>query len=109
MGGNKIKNLIYNNVGKISFNLPMYFASPVKWSLQGIWSPFPSSRFTLFPVTSTLQKVSLLTRRKYEISFANQPVIPFANQPVFPVFPFSHVHAFAFGLQLKVVKFIFQF
>ena len=38
----------------------MYFASPVKWSLQGIQSPSILPSFTLFPETSTFQEFSLL-------------------------------------------------
>ena len=60
----------------------MYFASPVKWSLQGVWSPYPSSRFTLFPVTSALQEFSLLPQRKNEIVFANRPVFSFDKYPI---------------------------
>ena len=59
----------------------MFFESPAKWSLQGIWSPFPSPEFTLFPVTSTLQEFSLLPRRKNVIVFANRPVFSFDGFP----------------------------
>ena len=57
----------------------MYFESPVKWSLQDVWSPSPSPRFN--PVTSTLQEFSLLPRRKNETVFANQLVFPFDKCP----------------------------
>ena len=70
----------------------MYFASPVKWSLQGIWSPFPSQKFTLFPVTLLLKKFRLLPRRKNKIVFANQPVFPFDKCPT-TTFHFSTVTA----------------
>ena len=53
----------------------MYFACPVKWSLQGIWSPYPSPRFALFSVTSTLQEFSLIPQRKNETVFENLPVL----------------------------------
>ena len=71
------KKIIHNNVAKISFDLLIYLASPVKWSLQGIWSPSPLPMLTVFPVTLTLQEISLSPRRKNEIVFANRPVFLF--------------------------------
>ena len=71
----------YNNFRKISFNLSMYFPSPIKWSLQGIQIPSQSPRFTIFPVTSTLQEFSLLPQRKNEIVFANRLVFHFDKCP----------------------------
>ena len=61
MGRNEWKNILggwgwvgmsalFDNACKISFNLSIYFASPVKWSLQGIWSPFPSPKFIILPI-----------------------------------------------------------
>ena len=81
MGENKIKRYVDNDVGKISFNLSMYFGSPVKWSLQVIWSPSPLPRFTLFPVTSTFEELPLLPWRKNEIVFVNRPAFPFDECP----------------------------
>ena len=75
------KKIICNNIAKISFDLLIYFASPVKWSLQGIWSPSQLLMLTLFPVTLTLQEISLFPRRKNEIVLANRPVFPFGECP----------------------------
>ena len=56
------------------FNFSMYFASPDKWSMQGIYSPSPLPRFTPFRVTSTRQQLLSLARRKTELVLEKQPV-----------------------------------
>ena len=72
--GRKIKTntWFYINCGKIYFSLLTNFASPEKWSIQGICSPSPSPTFTLLPVTSTRQQFSLLPCKKYEKVLANR-------------------------------------
>ena len=65
----------------ISFSLLSNFASPEKWSMQGIYSPSPSPKFTLLPVTSTRQQFSLLACRKYETVLVKRADLPLERCP----------------------------
>ena len=49
--------------------------------MQRICCPFPSSKFTLLPVTSTRQQFSLLARRKYETFLAKGANLPLERCP----------------------------
>ena len=71
----------YINCGKISFSLIKNFASPEKWSMQGICKSSPSSKYTLLPVTSTRQQFSLLARRKYETVLVERTDLPLERYP----------------------------
>ena len=67
--------------GKIYFSLLTIFASPEKWSMQGICSPSSSPKFTLLPVTSTWQQFLLLARRKYEKDLPKRADFPLERCP----------------------------
>ena len=72
---------VYIICAKISFILLTNFASPEKWSTQGICSPSSSPKFTLLHVTSTRQQFSLLARRKYETILAKRAGLPLERCP----------------------------
>ena len=75
------KNTQFLHCGKTSFSLLINFASPEKWSMQGICSPSPLPKFTLLPVTSARQQFSWLARRKYETVFAKRADFPLEGCP----------------------------
>ena len=71
----------YIDCCKISFSLLKNFVSPEKWSMQGICSPSPSPKFTLFAVTSTRQQFLLLAHRKYEAVLVKCADLPLERCP----------------------------
>ena len=78
---NRKKNTQFLHCGKTSFSLLINFASPEKWSMQGICSPSPLPKFTLLPVTSAQQQFSWLARRKYKTVFAKRADFPLEECP----------------------------